>query len=85
MAVHGLHNAVFRRCSRSFMNKAGQDSNGQECPVQKYQCIVCNYVYDPALGDIERGIPPGTAFEDLPVDWVCPVCGAGKDMFEQLQ
>ena len=50
--------------------------------MQKYVCTVCGYVYDPALGDPEAGIPPGTAFGDLPDDWVCPDCGVGKEMFE---
>lgn len=50
--------------------------------LQKYQCTVCLYVYDPAEGDPVNGIEPGTAFEDLPEDWVCPDCGVGKDMFE---
>lgn len=50
--------------------------------MQKYVCTVCGYVYDPAKGDPEGDIPPNTSFEDLPDDWVCPVCGSGKDMFE---
>lgn len=48
----------------------------------KYVCKVCGYVYDPELGDEEQGIPPGTPFEELPDDWSCPVCGAGKEDFE---
>ena len=55
-------------------------SNGMD----KYECSVCGYVYDPAEGDPENGIEPGTPFEDLPDDWVCPVCGAGKDEFEKV-
>ena len=51
--------------------------------MTKYVCTVCGYVYDPAKGDPENGIPPGTTFESLPDDWVCPVCGAGKEAFEQ--
>ncbi|MEJ6950536.1 rubredoxin [Natronospora cellulosivora (SeqCode)] len=50
--------------------------------MQKYQCTVCMYVYDPELGDEDSGIEPGTSFEELPEDWVCPECGVGKDMFE---
>jgi rubredoxin len=50
--------------------------------VQKYTCSVCGYVYDPEKGDPENGVDPGTAFEDLPDGWVCPVCGAGKGDFE---
>jgi len=49
--------------------------------MKKYVCGVCGYVYDPALGDPDGGIAPGTAFEDLPDDWVCPVCGAEKKEF----
>ena len=52
--------------------------------MDKYECSVCGYVYDPAEGDPENGIEPGTPFEDLPDDWVCPVCGAGKDEFEKV-
>ena len=49
--------------------------------MQKYTCTVCDYVYDPAKGDPDGGVPAGTAFEDIPDDWVCPVCGAGKSEF----
>ena len=51
--------------------------------LTKYRCTVCGYVYDPALGDPEGGIRAGVLFEDLPAEWVCPVCGATKDMFEK--
>ena len=47
----------------------------------KYRCLLCSYVYDPAVGDPDNGVAPGTAFEDLPDDWVCPECGAGKEEF----
>jgi rubredoxin len=50
--------------------------------MKKYVCTVCGYVYDPAEGDPDSGVAPGTAFEDIPDDWVCPVCAVGKDMFE---
>lgn len=49
----------------------------------KYRCTVCGYIYDPEVGDLPRA-KPGTAFEDLHDDWVCPVCGAPKDMFEKM-
>jgi rubredoxin len=49
--------------------------------MKRYVCGVCGYVYDPADGDSESGVAPGTAFEDLPEDWVCPVCGADKSEF----
>ncbi len=50
--------------------------------MQKWRCIMCSYVYDPAVGDPENGVEPGTPFESIPDDWVCPLCGAGKDEFE---
>ena len=49
--------------------------------LEKWECTVCGYIYDPALGDTEHGIKPGTPFEKLPDDWVCPVCGVPKDQF----
>lgn len=51
--------------------------------MEKWTCIVCGYVYDEAVGDSDSGIAPGTKFEDLPDDWVCPVCGVSKDQFEK--
>ena len=51
--------------------------------MDKWVCQICGYVYDPAVGDDEGGIPAGTSFEDLPDDWTCPICGAGKDDFEK--
>ena len=53
--------------------------------MQKYICTVCDYVYDPEAGDAPQGIAPGTAFEDLPDDWLCPDCGAPKEDFEPYQ
>lgn len=53
--------------------------------MAKYKCSVCGYVYDPELGDPDGGIKPGTSFEEIPDDWVCPVCGASKDQFEKIQ
>lgn len=50
--------------------------------MKKYICEVCEYVYNPEIGDSESCIDPGTAFEDLPDDWVCPVCGVGKEDFK---
>jgi rubredoxin len=52
--------------------------------MKKYQCTVCGYIYDPAEGDPDNGINAGTSFEDIPEDWVCPVCGADKGSFEPL-
>ena len=53
----------------------------QEEHMKKYQCQICGYIYDPAEGDPEANIPPNTPFENLPADWVCPICGATKEQF----
>ncbi|MBN2136469.1 MAG: rubredoxin [Sedimentisphaerales bacterium] len=52
--------------------------------MKKYKCLLCGYIYDPAVGDSSSGVAAGTAFEDLPDDWVCPDCGASKDEFEAV-
>ena len=52
--------------------------------MAKYQCGFCSYIYDPEQGDPENGVPAGTAFEELPEGWCCPVCGAAQDEFERL-
>ncbi|MCS7202599.1 MAG: rubredoxin [Dictyoglomus sp.] len=52
--------------------------------MQKYRCLVCGYIYDPSIGDPDNNIPPDTPFEELPEDWVCPICGAEKDMFRPI-
>lgn len=52
--------------------------------MNKYICRVCATIYDPDLGDIEDGIPPGTPFEELPESWICPVCGSAKNKYEIL-
>ena len=52
--------------------------------MKRYRCKVCGHIYDLAEGDPKSGITPGTAFEDLPEDWVCPVCGAKKAKFQPL-
>jgi rubredoxin len=53
--------------------------------MTKYECTVCGYIYDPEEGDPDGGIAPGTAFEDIPDDWVCPMCGVGKEDFEAVE
>ena len=53
--------------------------------MQKYECDPCGYIYDPAKGNPENGIAPGTPFEKLPDDWECPVCGVGKDFFKPAE
>jgi hydroxylamine reductase len=53
--------------------------------MKKYACTLCDYVYDPEQGDPDNGIEPGTDFDDLPDEWVCPDCGAGKEKFEEVE
>lgn len=53
--------------------------------MSKYKCLICNYIYDPEKGDEEGSIAPGTPFEKLPEDWVCPVCGAAKTEFVKVE
>ena len=53
--------------------------------MAKYKCTVCGYIYDPELGDPDGGVAAGTPFEDIPDDWVCPVCGAAKSEFEKVE
>ena len=59
-------------------------SEQEDREMKKYKCLMCGYIYDPAEGDPDNGIVAGTAFEDLPDDWVCPDCGADKDEFEPV-
>jgi rubredoxin len=51
--------------------------------MKSYVCLVCGYIYDPAEGDPDNGVNPGTAFENVPEEWLCPVCGVAKDQFEE--
>lgn len=53
--------------------------------MKKFICNDCGYIYDPALGDPDNGVTPGTAFEDIPNDWVCPLCGAEKSEFSEAE
>ncbi|WP_082121522.1 rubredoxin [Endomicrobium proavitum] len=52
--------------------------------MEKWKCTVCGHIYDPSVGDPDLGVAAGTPFEKLPEDWVCPVCGVGKDSFEKI-
>jgi rubredoxin len=64
----------------------GENDMEKSRPEDMWQCQTanCGYIYDPARGDKKGKIPPGTRFEDLPDDWKCPCCGAGKQMFKPL-
>jgi len=65
-------------------SKLAQLEVKKESELKKFQCVVCGYIYDPAEGDPTKNIPPGTAFEDLPDDYTCPICGVGKSEFNSL-
>lgn len=51
----------------------------------KYVCDVCGYIYDEEVGDPDQGVAPGTTFADIPDEWVCPLCGLGKDVFSKVE
>jgi len=57
----------------------------KETKMAKYKCQVCGYIYEPENGDPDSGVKPGTPFEEIPDDWVCPVCGAAKDQFDKME
>jgi len=59
-------------------------TNFEEAEMDKFKCTICGYIYDPAIGDPDSGIEPGTPFDKLPDGWLCPICGAGKDVFEKV-
>jgi flavin reductase (DIM6/NTAB) family NADH-FMN oxidoreductase RutF/rubredoxin len=65
-------------------SKLAQTELAHEETLKKFQCLICGYIYDPAEGDPSKDIPPGTAFEDLPDNYTCPICGVGKSEFNQL-
>jgi len=80
--------AYYHEVKRGTTPKTAPSYIGEEKEVApkmaKYQCTVCGYIYDPELGDPDGGIKPGTPFEEIPDDWVCPVCGAAKSEFEKM-
>jgi rubredoxin len=69
------------KCTGGLWAVTGTCEGGTD--MDKYVCDVCGYEYDPAVGDPDNGIEPGTAWEDVPEDWVCPLCGVGKDDFSE--
>ncbi|MGI5912961.1 MAG: rubredoxin [Syntrophomonadaceae bacterium] len=66
------------------LGQTTEEGKGEDNKMQKYECLLCGYVYDPAVGDPESEIAPGTTFEDIPEDWVCPICGASKEQFQPV-
>lgn len=76
---HQVKHGVTPDTAPTFIKKEAAGAGGGN--MQKYRCVVCGYIYDPVIGDPDGGIKPGTAFEDIPDSWVCPVCGAAKSEF----
>lgn len=74
-----------RTAATYIKKKSKQTLNQGATSMKKYKCLMCGYIYDPKAGDPENGVAPGTAFEDLPDDWVCPDCGVGKEEFEPIE
>jgi len=71
------------RCSSLPLALSSYNPKRELMIMDNYVCQICGYVYEPALGDPDSGIPPGTPFENLPDDWVCPICGASKSDFSK--
>jgi len=69
----------------TYISMMDKKEKKEDKKMDKYVCKVCGYVYDPEKGDPDSGIEPGTSFEDLPDDWVCPLCGAPKEEFEKQE
>jgi len=69
------------KTATTYIGEKGEEKQKKESKMPKYRCTVCGYIYDPEKGDPDSGIEAGTPFEELPDDWVCPVCGAAKDQF----
>jgi len=89
---HQVKKGVSPKTAPTYIPKEGklekeinEEKKGKESKKMiKYECTVCGYIYEPKKGDPESGVNPGTPFEDLPDDWVCPICGVGKDDFEEV-
>lgn len=73
---------VFADWKGSILTQGHRDEMIGGGKMKKWKCSICDYIYDPGKGDPENGVKPGTAFEAIPDNWVCPTCGATKDMFE---
>ena len=80
----GVADAVLKSIRPEGYNRSVSDHPRRRPAMSKWRCKVCAYVYDPAAGDPENGVPPGTPFEKLPEDWYCPLCGVGKEEFEKV-
>jgi len=80
---HKVKGGFSPKTAPTYSSEVDKETKKEEEKMDKYVCKVCGYVYDPEKGDPDGGIAPGTKFEDIPDDWVCPVCGVGKEDFEK--
>ena len=80
---HKIKGGVSPKTAPTYMEIADKTMKKDERRMEKYVCKVCGYVYDPEKGDPDGGIAPGTKFEDIPDDWVCPICGVSKENFKK--
>jgi len=79
------HGKTPRSAATYIEKKKKTESKQGVVTMKKYKCLMCGYIYNPAEGDPENNIEPGTAFEDIPDDWTCPDCGVGKDEFKPIE
>ncbi|MCK5029958.1 MAG: rubredoxin [Thermoplasmatales archaeon] len=80
---HKVKGGVSPKTAPTYSSMVDKEIKKEEEKMDKYVCKVCGYVYDPEKGDPDNGVEPGTKFQDIPDDWVCPVCGVGKEEFEK--
>ena len=80
---HNVKGGISPKNAPTYIGAEEKKQPKEEHKMDKYVCTVCGYVYDPEQGDPDNDVAAGTAFEDIPNDWVCPVCGAGKEAFEK--
>ena len=80
---HKVKGGISPKTAPTYSKELDKVKIKEEKKMEKWVCTVCGYKYEPEKGDPNNGIDPGTKFEDLPDDWTCPVCGAGKESFEK--
>jgi rubredoxin/flavin reductase (DIM6/NTAB) family NADH-FMN oxidoreductase RutF len=83
--TYAYYHQLKRGSAPSTAPSALKEEKSVDPGMKKFLCTVCGYVYDPVLGDPDSGIAPGTQFEDIPDNWVCPICGVTKDQFKALE
>ena len=80
---HKVKGGFSPKTAPTYSSAVDKETKKEEEKMDKYVCKVCGYVYDPEKGDPDSGVAPGSKFEDIPDDWVCPICGVGKEDFEK--